>query len=326
MRLHLVEVLVFRPELCKVLRTAEGVQIDEHRVALHLAGVLHTQVVGVGVHGHDLLFDVLRFLGQVDAVAKALAHLGLAVGAGQTQAGGVLGQHDLRLGQGIAVNGVEFAHDLAALLDHGLLVLTGRHGGGVESGDVRRLTDGVAEEAHRDAGLKVAHMDLALYGGVALQAAHGDEVHIVEAQLSQFRHHGLDENMGLGGVDAAGQIIQRHLQDVLAHLFRVVGVIGQGLCIGDHNVNLIVLAGVLQAHPLLQGTDIMAHMQAAGGTVAGQNDFFHDVLLYFAGRRLALSVFAPQIHLSQRERPWHNGILRVDCQRLPLWGSWRECA
>ena len=196
----------------------------------------------------------------------------------------------------------------------------------MESGDVRRLTDGVAEEAHRDAGLKVAHMDLALDGGVALQAAHGDEVHIVEAQLSQFRHHGLDENMGLGGVDAAGQIIQRHLQDVLAHLFRVVGVIGQGLCIGDHNVDLIVLAGVLQAHPLLQGTDIVAHMQAAGGAVAGQNDLFHDVLLYFAGRRLALSVFAPQIHLSQRERPWHNGILRVDCQRLPLWGSWRECA
>ena len=223
-------------------------------------------------------FDVLRFLGEVDAVAEALAHLGLAVGAGQAQAGGVLGQHDLRLGQGIAVNSVEFAHDLAALLDHGLLVLTGRHGGGVEGGDVRSLTDGVAEEAHRDAGLKVAHMDLALDGGVALQAAHGDEVHIVEAQLSQFRHHGLDENMGLGGVDAAGQIIQRHLQDVLAHLFRVVGVIGQGLCIGDHNVDLIVLAGVLQAHPLLQGTDIVAHMQAAGGTVAGQNDLFHDVL------------------------------------------------
>ena len=39
---------------------------------------------------------------------------------------------------------------------------------------------------------------------------------------------------------------------------------------------------------------------------------------------LALSVFASQIHLSQRERPWHNGILRVDCQRLPLWGSWQN--
>lgn len=62
-RLYLVEVLVFRPELGKVLRAAEGVQIDEHRVALHLAGVLHPQVVGVGVHGHDLL---LMFSGSSD--------------------------------------------------------------------------------------------------------------------------------------------------------------------------------------------------------------------------------------------------------------------
>ena len=43
----------------------------------------------------SLIHIFLRFLGQVDAVAKALAHLGLAGGAGQAQAGGVLGQHDL---------------------------------------------------------------------------------------------------------------------------------------------------------------------------------------------------------------------------------------
>ena len=217
-------------------------------------------------------------------------------------------------------------HDLAALLDHGLLILTGGHGGSLESGDIGSLTDGVAEEAHRDAGFEVAHLDLALHGGVALQTADGDQILVVEAQLGQLGHHGLDKDVHLVGVQTAGQIVQRHLQNVLAHLLRVVGVIGQRLRVGDHDKDLIVLAGVLQAHPLLQGTDIVAHMQAAGGAVAGQNDFFHDVLLYFAGRRLALSVFAPQIHLSQRERPWHNGILRVDCQRLPLWGSWRECA
>ena len=151
-----------------MLRAAEGVQIDEHRVALHLAGVLHPQVVGVGVHGHDLLLDVLRFFRQIDAVAQALAHLGLAVNAGQAQAGSILGQNDLRLHQRVAVHGVELVHDLAALLDHGLLVLTGGHRGGLEGGDVGRLADGVAEEAHRDAGLEVAHLDLALHGGVAL--------------------------------------------------------------------------------------------------------------------------------------------------------------
>ena len=170
-------------------------------------------------------------------------------------------------------------HDLAALLDHGLLVLAGGHGGGLEGGDIGRLADGVAEEAHRDAGLKVAHLDLGLHGGVALQAAHGDEVHVIEAQLGELGHHGLDENVGLGRVDAAGQVVQRHLQDVLAHLLGVIGVVGQSLCIGDHDVNFVVLAGVLQAHALFQGADVVAHMQAAGRTVAGQNNFFHGVLL-----------------------------------------------
>ena len=36
---------------------------------------------------------------------------------------------------------------------------------------------------------------------------------------------------------------------------------------------------------------------------------------------LALSVFATQIHLSQRERPWQRDEVRVDCQGLPLWGD-----
>ena len=38
---------------------------------------------------------------------------------------------------------------------------------------------------------------------------------------------------------------------------------------------------------------------------------------------LALSVFAPQIHLSQRERPWQRDEVCMDCQRLSLWESWQ---
>ena len=82
--------------------------------------------------------------------------------------------------------------------------------------------------------------------------------------------------MALCGVDAAGQVIQRHLQNVLAHLLRVFGVIGQRLGIGDHHIDLVVLTGVLQPHPLLQRADIVAHMQPAGGAIAGQNDLFHE--------------------------------------------------
>lgn len=278
--LQLVEVLVLGQELGKVLRAAECIQIDEDGVALHLAGVLHAQVVRVGVHGHDLLLDVLRLVGEVDAVAEALAHLGLAVGAGQAQAGAVLGQNDLRLHQSLTVDGVELMNDLAALLDHGALVLACGDGSSLEGGDVRSLADGVSEEAHRNAGLEVLLLDLGLDGGVALQAGDGDEVHIIEAQLGQLRHHGLDEDVCLGGVDAHGQIVQSDLQDVLAHLLRVVGVVGEGLCVSDHDIDLVELARVLQPDTLLQRADIVADMEPARRAVARQNDLFHTFLLF----------------------------------------------
>mgnify|MGYP000423487099 CR=1 FL=1 len=35
-------------------------------------------------------------------------------------------------------------------------------------------------------------------------------------------------------------------------------------------------------------------------------------------KRARLSVFASQIHLSQRERPWQRDDVCVDCQGLPL--------
>ena len=280
MCLQLVEALVLGQELGKVLRAAECIQIDEDGVALHLAGVLHAQVVRVGVHGHDLLLDVLGLIGEVDAVAEALAHLGLTVGAGQAQAGAVLGQNDLRLHQSLTVDGVELMDDLAALLDHGALVLACGDGSGLEGGDVRSLADGVSEEAHRDAGLEVLLLDLGLDGGVALQAGDGDEVHIIEAQLGQLRHHGLDEDVCLGGVDAHGQIVQSDLQDVLAHLLRVVGVVGEGLCVSDHDIDLVELARVLQPDTLLQRADIVADMEPARRAVARQNDLFHTFLLF----------------------------------------------
>ena len=43
--LEFVEVLVLRQELGEVLRAAEGVQIGEDGVALHLAGVLHPDMI-----------------------------------------------------------------------------------------------------------------------------------------------------------------------------------------------------------------------------------------------------------------------------------------
>ena len=46
-------------------------------------------------------------------------------------------------------------------------------------------------------------------------------------------------------------------------------------------------------------------------------------LFVLTGNGLALSVFASQIHLSQRERPWQRDEVCGDCQGLSLWESWR---
>ena len=126
--------------------------------------------------------------------------------------------------------------------------------------------------------------------------------------------------MGLGRVDAAGQVVQCHLQDVLAHLLRVVGVVGQGLCVGDHHIDLIVLAGVLQAHALLQGADIVAHMQTSGRAVARQNHFFHGFLLLFCRRSPPSQALTRQ--LSQRESPWQEGKRLLFAAWLSPWESW----
>ena len=61
----------------------EDVEIGEHRVALDLAGVFDADMVGIGIHRHDLLLHLRRRVGDVDAVAEGLRHLRLAVRAGK---------------------------------------------------------------------------------------------------------------------------------------------------------------------------------------------------------------------------------------------------
>ena len=76
--------------------------------------------------------------------------------------------------------------DFLALLEHGHLILACRNGGGAERGDVGSLAHRVAEEAERDAGLKVLLLDLGLDGRVALNAGDGDQVHVIEGELGEL--------------------------------------------------------------------------------------------------------------------------------------------
>ena len=181
--------------------------------------------------------------------------------------------------------------DLARLFEHRLLILAGGDGRGAESGDVRRLRNGVGEEPDGNAlplqvVLRVvlreaAQLDFGLHGRVALQTGHGDEVHVVERQFAQFGDLRLDEERRPFGVEAAGQVVERHLDDVLAHLFGVVGVVGERLRVGDHDEDLLELSGVLQLHAAAQRTYIVAEVQFAGRPVSGQDDFSHNSVCRF---------------------------------------------
>ena len=141
--------------------------------------------------------------------------------------------------------------DFPGLLNHGSLVLTHRHRSGFKSGDVRRLADGVGEKAYWDAGLKVAHLNLRLYRGIALKAGNGYHVHIIESHFAQLGHLRLDKQYGFLRVQAAGQVIQRHLDDILADLFRIVHIVRQRLSVRNHNINLIKFPGILQFYSSL---------------------------------------------------------------------------
>lgn len=122
---------------------------------------------------------------------------------------------------------------------------------------------------------KAAHLNFRLNGRIALYAGNRDEVHVIEGQLGQLGNHGLDEEGALLRVKAARQIVERDLHDVLTDLFRVLGVVGQRLCVRDHDIDLVELAGVLEADSFAQRADVMAYVQASGRTVAGKNNLFH---------------------------------------------------
>ena len=273
-RLQLCQVGIVGQVASEVFGAAEGVEVGEDGVALHLAGVLHTQVVGVGVHGLNLLRYGVGVVAQVDAVAQTLAHLGLSVGAWQAQTGGVVRQQDFGFDQCFTVDVVEAAHYLACLLQHGFLVFAHGDGGRAERGDVGCLTDGVGEETHGDAGLEVAHLDFGLHRGIALQTRDGDEVHVVECQLAKLGYLRLYEQGAAGGVEPACQVVEGDFDNVLPYFLGGVHVVGQRLGVGNEDEHLLVVSGVLKFDTAAQRAHVVADVQAPGGAVAGQDDFF----------------------------------------------------
>lgn len=282
--LHFLKAAVLGAEGSEVFITAECIEVGEDGISFHMPRVVAAQVGRVGEHGHDLRLDILRRISEVDAVADGLAHLRFAVGAGQAQAGFVCGKDDIWFDKDFAVDVIEFADDLACLLEHRLLVFAGRDMGGLEGRDVARLADRVAEEAGRDAGFEILLLDLRFDSRISLETRNGDEVHVVHGEFGELRHHGLDEDAGLRGIDADSEVVESDLAHISSDLLRIVRIVRERLRVSDHDVDVVEFSGVLQLDTLTQGADVVADMKAAGRAVAGKNDFSHMISPIINGR------------------------------------------
>ena len=156
--------------------------------------------------------------------------------------------------------------------------------------------------------VEAAELDLRLDGGVPLQTGQRHQIHVVKRHLRQLADMGLHENGGLGGVDAAGQIVQRHLHDVVADLLGMVEVVGEGLRVGDHEEQLLEAAAVLEHDAVAQGANIVAYVETSGRTVAGEDDLAHSFNSFLYVRYFLLVK-------QKRPVPWNS--MGQDVQYVP---------
>ena len=241
--------------------------------------VADVQMSGVGIHRAHLLPHLVGRVAEVDAVAKRLRHLLLAISAGQAACGKVLGQHDFRLNENGGVGLVEAANEFARHLDHRLLVLAHRHGRRLEKCDVGSLRNGIAEEAQRDVGLEVAHLDFSLHRRIALYAADGDEIHQIGGELGELGDMTLDEERALLGVETCCHPVESDVSDALTQFLGVICIVGEGLHIGHKHKHFVIAAGVLQFYAAAQRADVVAQVELSCGAISCKN-YFHLRLNY----------------------------------------------
>ncbi|MCQ0090513.1 type II toxin-antitoxin system Phd/YefM family antitoxin [Roseovarius sp. M141] len=118
---------------------------------------------------------------------------------------------------------------------------------------------------------KAAHSDLVLDRGVPLQPGDGHEVQIKHGKLGQSGQVGLQADRALARIDAHREIVERDLHHAAPDLFRIMGMIGERLRVGQKQE---LLMAVLKAQSVAQGASVMADMERPRGAVAGQDDGF----------------------------------------------------
>jgi hypothetical protein len=207
-------------------------------------------------------------VGEEDRVAGALAHLALAVGAGQRAD---LGHQRVGLRKDLTIEEVEAARNLARDLDVGLVILAHRHQVGPRHENVGGLKHRVAEQA--EGQLLLVDIGVAghvLDAGQAGQARHGDQHLEDQVELVNLLDRRLDIEGNLLGIDTDGQMIEHQVADVLRDLGDIVAgrLGGEHMQVGDDKKTLIAF---LEGHAIGKRADIVAKMELAGGAVAGED-------------------------------------------------------
>ena len=170
---------------------------------------------------------------------------------------------------------VEAAGDLARLLDVRQLVLADGDDVALAEQDVARLMHRIGEQK---AGQGMAGgLHLGFDRGVALELGFGDQRQERQHELVERGDGRMGEDDGLLRVDPAGQVVHDHVVDVVLDVLGGVAV-GDHLVVGDDDARGD--AHVLQGHALLDGAEVVAHVEPAGGTVARQ----HKVLIGMDGQ------------------------------------------
>ena len=210
--------------------------VGEDGVAFDVAGFGAFEPRRVGEHGHDFFGHGRFVVGKVDSVAEALAHLGLAIGAGESAK---LAIETIGQGQDFAIKLVKALHDFAGLLNHRALIVADRDKMRAESRDVGDLGNGVAEKAHAHIVAHALLPHLVFHGRVAFEAREGDEVEVVNRQFSDLRYERLNYEGAELRVEADREVIKDNLADIGAQHFGRLEVIGESLHIGDENIGLI---------------------------------------------------------------------------------------
>ena len=103
MRFHLRKAGIVGQVSAEMLVLAKSVEINKRGIVLRISRIGDFQMVGIGIHSHDLALDFVSGIGKINAVAERFAHFRHTVRPGQTEAGFVFGQDRLRLRQRFAV-------------------------------------------------------------------------------------------------------------------------------------------------------------------------------------------------------------------------------